>query len=100
MDLTQRINKNESIIFREEEDGGFLFDPETGNLRYINHTAREAFLLLEGETQISNIAQWFHGSYPEIDEKDIEKDLISLFKELEENGFISVITPREEQQEP
>ena len=30
MDLTQKFQRNKNIVYREEDDGAFLFNPETG----------------------------------------------------------------------
>jgi len=32
----ERLVQNSGNVFRQEEDGAFLFDPETGNLKYLN----------------------------------------------------------------
>ncbi len=89
MDLTKKFVKNPSIVYREEEDGAFLFDPETGNLKYMNHSAKEAFLMLNGQKDVSRLIQYLFELYPDVDFKQIQKDIGSFIEQLEVNGFIS-----------
>jgi hypothetical protein len=88
MDLTKKFVKNPSIVYREEEDGAFLFDPETGNLKYMNHSAKEAFLMLNGQKDVSRLIQYLLTLYPDVDFKQIQKDIGSFIEQLEVNGFI------------
>ena len=88
MDLTKKFVKNPSIVYREEEDGAFLFDPETGNLKYMNHSAKEAFLMLNGQKDVSRLIQYLITLYPDVDFKQIQKDIGSFIEQLEVNGFI------------
>ena len=89
MDLTKKFVKNPSIVYREEEDGAFLFDPETGNLKYMNHSAKETFLMLNGQKDVSRLIQYLFELYPDADFKQIQKDIGSFIEQLEVNGFIS-----------
>jgi len=89
MDLTKKFVKNPSIVYREEEDGAFLFDPETGNLKYMNHSAKETFLMLNGQKDVNRLIQYLFELYPDVDFKQIQKDIGSFIEQLEVNGFIS-----------
>ena len=53
MNLAQRYTKNDNIVFREEDDGAFLFDPDTGNLKYLNKSAKETFLMIDGQNDLN-----------------------------------------------
>ncbi len=88
MDLTLRFERNSGIIYREEEDGAFLFDPQIGNLKYMNRSAKEAFLILNGQNDVSQVIHHLIGQYPEVDTNQIRKDVGSFLRDLEENGFI------------
>lgn len=89
MDFTQRFRANNSTIFKEEEDGAFLFDPETGNLKYMNQSAKDAFLMLNGQKDINQLIDHLFGLYPDVDREQIKKDVESFLMELIENRFIS-----------
>lgn len=89
MDLTKKFVKNPSIVYREEEDGAFLFDPETGNLKYMNHSAKETFLMLNGQKDVSRLIQYMLTLYTDVDVKKIQNDVEIFLKQLKENRFIS-----------
>lgn len=89
MDYSHRFKRKKEIIFREEADGAFLFDPETGNLKYMNQTAREAFVMINGRKDIKEIIQQMLTLYPEADFQQVSEDVKNFFKELEDNRFIS-----------
>jgi hypothetical protein len=88
MDLTQKFERNKNIVYREEDDGAFLFNPETGNLKYMNRSGREAFLLLIDQQNLNQVVNYMLGLFPDVNHRRIEKDLESFLKELEENGFL------------
>jgi hypothetical protein len=89
MDLMQKFERNKNIVYREEDDGAFLFNPETGNLKYMNRSGRETFLLLTEKQDLSQVINHMLGLFPDVNSRRIEKDLESFLKELEENGFLS-----------
>ena len=88
MDLTQRFQTNENIVYREEEDGAFLFDPDTGNLKYMNRSGKETYLMLTGQTDVNQVIDRLLVIFPDAGRQRIEKDMEVFLKELEENGFI------------
>lgn len=89
MNFTQRFERNSRSIFREEDDGAFLFDPETGNLKYLNRSAKDVFLMINGQNDISKVIDRLFGLYHDVDRKQIQTDVESFLTELKENGFIS-----------
>lgn len=88
MDLTRRFKQNEDIVYREEDDGAFLFDPDSGELRYMNRSGRETYLMLNGDNDINQVVHNIHELYPEMDPTQIQKDIEDFLKNLEENHFI------------
>lgn len=89
MDFTRRFRANNGIMFREEDDGAFLFDPETGNLKYMNRSAKHAFLMLTDQKDIGQVIDHLAGLYPDVDRKQIQMDVEDFLLELVENRFIS-----------
>lgn len=88
MDFTCRFKQNTNITFREEGDGAFLFDPETGNLKYMNQTAKEMFLMLDGRRDVAKLTESLHERYPGQDLRQICNDLEQFLKDLQHNGYI------------
>ncbi len=94
MDLTQIYQKNEQLVYREEEDGAFLFNPDTGNLKYMNRTGRDIYLSLGNQCDINGLTNHLLELFPEVERQRIEKDIEDFLKELEENGFISPLNDK------
>jgi hypothetical protein len=88
MDLTKRYKQNKEIVYREEDDGAFLFDPNTGDLRYMNRSGRETFLMLKGDKDIKQVVHNMLDLYPELEPAQIQNDVEDFLKDLEESHFI------------
>ena len=84
----KKYQRNESIVYKEEEDGAFLFDPDTGNLKYMNQTGREAYLMLDGQSDVQGVIQHLFDQFPEVEPRQIEEDLEVFLTDLKEHGFI------------
>jgi len=89
VDFTQRFRANHNIIFREEAEGGFLFDVETANLKYMNQSAKDAFLMLNGQMDVNQVINQLLALHPDVDREQIEKNVKSFVLELVGNRFIS-----------
>ena len=91
MDLKKIFGRNENIVFREEDEGAFLFDPDTGDLKYMNLSGKETFLMLDGEKDLEEITVHMLELYPQVEPEQVRKDLEYFLKDLEENNFIRPI---------
>ena len=89
MKLSLRPSRIDNIVCRPEDDGAFLFNPETGHITYINRTALEVYKLIDGEKDIQAIFDIFRQRYPEVDSVQLETDMKAIFDSLDENQFIS-----------
>jgi hypothetical protein len=91
MDDGNRFIKNPDVIVREEGDGAFLFDANTGNLKYMNETAKETFLLLEKEMDLKQITERIIDSYNDAEPSEVMNHVKGFVKDLMENQFIRII---------
>jgi hypothetical protein len=94
MNFKQIYQKNEQLVYREEEDGAFLFNPDTGNLRYLNRTGREIYLSLGDQCDVNGLINHLLELFPGVERQRIEKDVEGFLKELKENGFISALNDK------
>lgn len=78
----------DDIVFREEDDGAFLFDPIKDNLRCLNETGAAVFRELNGKNSIDDIVKKLKSIHTEIDEEKIREDIISFIKDLRIRGFL------------
>ena len=90
MESEKKYRLNEEIVFREEDDGAFLFDPDSGELRYLNQSGKETFLLLGEDQDVSGVIRRMRELYPDVDPQKIETDVRDFVKDLEQNRFILV----------
>ncbi len=90
MDSEKKYRLNEEIVFREEDDGAFLFNPDSGDLKYLNQSGKETFLLLSEDHDVSSVIRRMSELYPEVDPQKIEADVRDFVKDLEQNRFILV----------
>jgi hypothetical protein len=88
MDFEKRFRQNQEMVFREEDDGAFLFDPDTGDLRYLNQSGKETFLMLGEDHDVNKVIHGMTELYPDVEAARIEADVKDFVKDLEENHFI------------
>jgi len=86
--MYRRFLRNHRIIYREETDGAFLFDPRDGNLKYMNRIGKEIFLLLSDDSELNRLVEALRKRYPEASEKQIQTDVETFLEQLLENGFV------------
>ena len=91
MNSSHRFKKNDSITYREEDDGAFLFDPETGNLKYMNRSAKEIFLILNGQSNVGQVIDKTLVQYTNTDAQQIKQDVESFLQDLLTNRFVSLV---------
>lgn len=89
MDLSFRYKKKEQIILREESDGAFLFDPDTGNLKYMNQSALEIFQFMENQNSVGQIIDLVKTQYPDADAEQVRKDVETFLATLQAQQFIA-----------
>ncbi len=94
MDLTSVFKHNDKIVYREEDEGAFLFDPDTGDLRYMNQSGKETFSMLQGDKDIKQIVENMIGLYPEVEPPQVQSDVENFLKDLEESHFILPVNSR------
>ena len=90
MESEKRYRRNREVVFREEDDGAFLFDPDSGDLRYLNHSGKETFLMLDEGRDVNTVIHRMIELYPDVEPQRIEADVKDFVKDLEENRFILV----------
>ncbi len=84
----ERLVQNENSVFREEDDGAFLFDPEGGRLKYLNTTGTEVYRLCDGTRNVREIIDIVAGVFAETPRNDIERDVTAFLATLLEMNFL------------
>ena len=85
----EKIEYPDNVVFREEPEGGILFNVDTGELKLVEDVAWGICDLIEKKKNRGQILKKLKDLYP--DESDIEKDLDSFLEELVETKFLITI---------
>lgn len=81
-----KIEYPDNIVFREEPEGGILFDVNTGRLKLVEGVAWGICDLIDRCRSRDSILEKLRKLYPE--EESIEEDLDTFLDELVESGFL------------
>jgi len=75
-----------ATVFREEPEGGILFDVDTGRLKLVEGVAWGIAAMIDRGASRADILRELVGRYP--DEVDLEGDLDSFLNELIKEHFL------------
>jgi hypothetical protein len=64
LDVNDILVTNPGRICRKEEDGAYLFDLDSGNLKYINNSGLFIYEKCDGVNTVDAIIKLLHLSYP------------------------------------
>jgi signal peptidase I len=78
---------NQDLIFRQEDQEGFIFDPNTGEIKLLNGTAIDIFQLLDGNHSRDDILDRLCQSY-DAPKEQIENDLDEFLSMMHERKFL------------
>ena len=85
----REIQVKEDIVLREEDEGAFLFDPDTGRICYLNEIGMAVWRLCEKSITQEKIIDVLSSEYTEVSEENITNDCIKFLGELHKLGFLS-----------
>jgi hypothetical protein len=88
-DTPCHIQVRDDVVFREEDDGAFLFDPENGRLCYLNDLGIDIWKMCRGAATREDIVKALTANYPGTSQAQIASDCASFFQELERLGFLT-----------
>ena len=83
------LKQNPEMVFRKEEDGAFLFDPHTGNLKYLNATGVNIYELCDGRKTVGDIITLLMELYPDVAVEKIAADTGLFFEGLAAMQFMT-----------
>jgi hypothetical protein len=84
------LTQDPESIFRKEEDGAFLFDPKSGNLKYINCMGVNIYQLCNGNGSVADITSLVAENYRDIPERQIKEDIKNFLQDLIEMKFVTI----------
>jgi hypothetical protein len=85
----ESVRINPEIVLREEDEGAFLFDPDTGRICYLNEVGITIWKLCRKPIETDRIIKEISSEYPEITPEQISNDCISFLDDLKNFGFLA-----------
>jgi len=83
------LKPNPEMVFRKEEEGAFLFDPHTGNLKYLNANGVNIYELCDGRKTVGDIIMLLMEFYPDVAVEKIAADTGLFFEGLAAMQFMT-----------
>ena len=84
----EQLETNPEIVFREEDDGAFLFDPDTGRLCYLNELGAVMWKHIGRQLSKKAIIEMVAAEYPDVPGTRISSDCRQFIQDLQAFGFI------------
>lgn len=81
-----KLSYPDNVVFREEPEGGILFNVDTGELKLVEEVAWGICHLIEEGNDRDGILETLRDHYP--GESRLEEDLDRFLNELTETGFL------------
>ena len=89
---SEKVTINPAIVLREEDEGAFLFDPESGRICYLNELGITIWKLCQKPTKTDRIINTISSEYPDIALERISEDCGSFLEDLQGFGFLTKST--------
>jgi hypothetical protein len=77
------------VILREEEEGAFLFEPESGELSCLNPVGIDVWKLVDGEKNLSAIVDAVTAGYEGVERDTVLADVRCFLGDLKDFGYVS-----------
>lgn len=87
----EKLSFPHNVVFREEPEGGILFNVDTGELKLVEKVAWGICHLIDQGKTRKEILQELRERYP--DQDSVEADLDEFLKELEEVDMLQRESP-------
>ena len=90
--LSPRYLANPDVVLREEDpDGGLLFNPDTNQIRVLNHTGLFVWKLCDGSHDLSAIVAGIQETYDGVPEDQVADQIKTYVDEMVSSGFIGIV---------
>ncbi|MDQ5985439.1 MAG: hypothetical protein CSYNP_01149 [Syntrophus sp. SKADARSKE-3] len=79
---------NHDNVYRKEENGAYLYDPETGTLKYLNRTGVQIVDLCDGKKNIRDLVDMMQAIYPDEISTKLREDVIDFINRLVDDKYL------------
>lgn len=92
IEVSPRYLVNPDVVLREEDpDGGLLFNPDTNQIRVLNHTGLFIWKVCDGKHDIKEIIKGIQETYDGVPEDQVADQVRTYVDEMVASGFIGII---------
>ena len=89
-DEKKEVFIKQEIVFREEDEGAFIFDPDSGRVCYLNDLGIVIWKSCEKAKTPDKLVDVISPDYPDVPKQQIRKDCLNFLEDLEKLGFLRV----------
>jgi len=86
--VTRRYVRDPAILLHRVDGDGFLVDPRSDSIYHLNAVAAALWRLLGESTTVAEAADILQQAFPEVDARQIRRDVRALLTDLLANGLI------------
>ena len=86
---SERVRINPDIVLREEDEGAFLFEPDSGRICYLNELGITIWKLCKEPMETERIINTISSEYPDVAPERISSDCLSFLDDLKGFGFLA-----------
>lgn len=94
-----KFSVNPGLVFREEDDGAFLFNPDTGELNCLNRTGAFIWAMCSKGAYKDEIVSELVKEFDDCPVTSLDGDVERFLKEMKSRGFIHVLSEVEGMEE-
>jgi hypothetical protein len=80
---------NPDIVLRTEEDGAFLFDPDSGRICFVNEVGITIWRLCKKPVTLAEIIRQVELNYTQVPSPEVATDCRNFIKQLDALGFLA-----------
>ncbi len=96
-----RFIRNDRIVFRPEDEGGYLYDPHTERLQYLNPVGTSVYELCDGRHPLEAMIGRISGEFRDVPSDRVREDVDRFLDALLRMDYIRVArTERPEHESP
>ncbi len=81
---------NADIVLRSEEEGAFLFDPDSGRICFVNDVGITIWKSCKMPVTLAEIIARVSLAYAEVPSEKVDSDCREFLRDLEKLGFLSI----------
>jgi len=85
---TESFAANPEIVLRTEEDGAFLFDPDSGRICYVNEVGIAIWRLCQNPASLEQIIHHLENTFSEVPVEQAAADCRDFLSQLDKLGFL------------